>query len=268
MVYLLAAIANDAEYMPSLLHAARDLVPAPDPARAGEVWGVGYIAEGRGLIVRKPDALLDERSAFGVTPELRSHVVLTCARRESIQADAPPYRFRHWLFGGVGENGGIGALQAAVGPRMPSFLQDLLGDAHGGRLAQAMFLAELHRDGVLDDPLVDPEVGAEALRRALETMDRLAPEAGAEQPRGAFVASCGRALIAAPFGRPLFVRDVIGLERLPDGPVDETLNDFNRVAEGLRRFRARLVATGMDGAAEWTRLPDRVASVLTVPPAG
>lgn len=262
MVHLLAAIANDAEYMPAFLHAARELAPAPAAAPGDEAWGVGYFADGRALIVRKPGALLEDRSSYGVTPDLRSHVVLTCAQRNSMQVEAPPFRFRGWLFGGVGGLSEAGRLQASVASKMPSFLQDLLVDPRGGRLAQAMFLAELHRAGVLEDPLAPPERAAEALSTAIETMARLGPEVGCDALEGVFVATQGRALLVLPFGRPVFTRTVQGLERLPDGPVDETLNDFKRVAEGLRRFKAEVVATGREEDPSWSPLPDRVTTII------
>ena len=252
------------EYMPALLHHLREDGPPPAVEGAPEIWGVGYFADDRGLIVRKPTSILDERSAYGVAKDLRSRIVLACARRERVQLDAPPFRFRRWLFGYAGNVDVLGRLQAQVAPRMPDFVRDVLGDEHGGRFAHAMFLTELHRAGVLEDPLATSSQLAATLGRTVESLDRLAPEAGCPALEAAFVASNGRSLIVACAGRPLVRREIRGLEGLPDGPVDETLNDFKRVAEGLKRFRAQVVtldgspAAGVDGQT----LPDRSVTII------
>lgn len=263
MVHLLATIANDADFMPAHLHALRGFVQIPEPAASAEVWGVGYFADGRGLIVRKPAALLEERSAYAVAGQLQSRIVFTCARSERAQSDAPPYRFRRWLFGFAGGLEALGPLQGSVADRLPSFVRDVLGDEHGGRLAHAMFLAELHRADLLEDPLADPvQVGA-ALARTAETLARLGPEAGVSGFEASFVASNGRGVVVSRAGRPLWMREVNGLERLPEGPVDETLNDFKRVAEALKRFRAHVVAGDVaEDASGWTALPPRGTTVF------
>lgn len=264
MVQLLATIANDPELMPSSLHALRGLIEAPDSeAPANEVWGVGYHAEDRGLIARKPASILEERSAWGIGHALRSRVLLTCAGATTLRANLPPYRFRRWLFGYSGDLSGLGALQAHVAPKLPSFVRDALGDDHGGHLVHCMFLTELHRDGLLEDGLASPDAVGAALERTAETVIRLAPEAGVEAVKGTLTVSNGRMLVVTRMGQPLFQKHVAGLERLPDGPVDETLHDFKRVAEALKRFRAEVFATGLSpDVSDWTTLPERGTTVV------
>jgi hypothetical protein len=264
MVHLLASIANDAEYMPALLYALRREARPPETPVPNETWGVGYFADERGLIVRKPASILDERSAFSVGQDLRSHIVMVSARSEADRADAPPFRFRQWLFGYAGDLDPLGRLQPTVAPKLPSFVQSSLGDGHGGRLAHAMFLTELHRAGLLEDPLADAgEMGA-ALGRTAEALSRLAPEAGVSEVQASFVASNGRVMVVTRAGRPLFMREVRGLERLPDGPVDETLHDFKRIAAALRRFRAQVVTSDVDAerAGTWRRLEPQGTTVV------
>lgn len=263
MVHLLATIANDADLMPALLFALRGEVRAPEPMDPRETWGLGYFLEDRGLIVRKPASILEERSAFGVAGTVRSHIVFACARSEPSQADVPPFRFRRWLFGYAGNLHTLGWLQPKVAPKLPDFVQDVLGDGHGGRLAHAMFLTELHKAGLLEDPLADPdEVGA-ALERTVDTVARLGPEAGLDPLEASFVASNGRAMAVTRAGRSLWIRKVEGLDRLPEGPVDETLHDFKQIAEALRRFRSIVVALDVNPEApEWERLEERGTTVL------
>lgn len=263
MVHLLAAVANDAEYMPALLSALRGQVRLPERVAPGETWGVGYFADDRGLIVRKPTTILEDRSAYGIARDLKTRFVMVCARVEQTQSDAPPFRFRRWLFGYTGNLDALGALQGKVAPRLPDFVQDVLGDGHGGRLAHAMFLTELHRAGILEDPLAEPaEMGA-ALERTAETLARLGPEAGVDGFEASFVASNGRVLVVTRAGRALFTREVNGLENLPEGPLDETLHDFKRIAEALKRFRARVVALDvLPDAPGWEQLGARGSTVV------
>lgn len=264
MVHLLASIANDAEYMPALLYALRREVRVPDQPVPNETWGVGYFADRRGLIVRKPASILEERSTYGIGRGLRSHILMASARSEADRADAPPFRFRRWLFGYTGDLGPLGRLQAQLAPKLPAFVRDTLGDEHGGRLAHAMFLTELHRSGLLEDPLAEPVQLGAALERTVETLARLAPEAGVDPIEASFVASDGRIVVVTRAGRPLWMRDVQGLDQLPDGPVDETLHDFKRIADALKRFRAQVVTLHVTDEARprWTRLDSRGSTVI------
>lgn len=241
MVYLLATVANDAEHMPSLLHSLRGM--GVDVDGANLTWGLGYFADRRALILRRPSSILPEQTAFAMAPEVRSRTVMACARPEKHQLDAPPYRFRNWLFGYVGDLSSLGALQSQVEGKMPDFIREVLGDAHGGRLAHAMFLTELKRAGMLTDGPVDPEALKTALSTTLDTLERLVPEAspGAALDT-AFAVSNGRFLAVTATGRTLYERSLEGLEGRSDGPIDETLHDFKQIAESLRRFRARVIA--------------------------
>ena len=78
------------------------------------------------------------------------------------------------------------------------------------------------------------------------------------------MASNGRVMVVTRAGRPLLMREVAGLERLPDGPVDETLHDFKRVAEALRRFRAQVVTLGVEPEHEgrWQALSAHGTTVI------
>lgn len=264
MVHLLASIANDPEYMPALLHALRPETRLPEEPASDETWGVGYFEDRRGLIVRKPASLLEERSAFSVAGDLRSGILMVSVRSERDRLNAPPFRFRQWLFGYAGKLEGVGALQSTIAPKLPNFVGDVLGDGDGGRLAHAMFLAELHRASLLEDPLAEASALGAALERTAEALVRLAPEAGVDTLDASFMASNGRAMLVTRAGRPLLMREVSGLENLPDGPVDETLHDFKRVAESLRRFRARVVTNQVDPDRRglWTELPERGTTVI------
>ena len=263
MVHLVATIANDAELMPAMLFSLRGQVNVPDVTYPNEAWGVGYFADDRGLIVRKPGASLEDRSDFGVAGTLKSRIIVSCAREARISSEAPPYRFRQWLFGYCGDLKPFGQLQPKVLSKLPDFVHDVLGQNHGGRLVHGMFLTELHRAGLLEDILATPAALGGALERTAEMLHRLGPEAGVETVNASFVASNGRILIVSCAGLPLWIRRVDGLERMPEGPVDETLHNFKRVIEALRRFRAYAVALNVaPDMHDWRKLPERGSIVF------
>ena len=263
MVYLVATMANDAELMPALLFSLRGQVAVPDTPLNRETWGVGYFGDGRPLIVRKPAASLEERSTYGAAPDLRSRVIISCAQPALVQAEVPPFRFRQWLFGYVGDLSHVGGLQSKLAPKFPDFVRDMAGAEHEGRLVQGMFLTELHRAGLLEDPLADAHKVGAALERTTEMLVRLGPEAGIPEIKAAFVASNGRTMVVTRLGYPLWIRQIDGLERLPEGPVDEDVHDFKQIIAALKRFRAFAIAKDVESEmSPWRSLHERGTTVV------
>lgn len=258
MVHLVAMLANDADHMPSLLYALRNEVAVPEEALPGETWGVGYYAEERALIIRKPAELLTTRTVFELAPNVQSGIVLACVDRGPGPRDhAPPHRFRGWLFGYSGDLAPLGALSGRILDKLPDFVRSELGGASGGALVFGMFIAELHRAGLLDDPLSAGESFGQALSRTAEAVRMLAREVGSEALRATYVATNGRLVLASRSGAPLHWKVQEGLEPSPQDPIDMPRGEFKRLAEALKRFRA-VVLTGevVHGRPGWTELAD------------
>lgn len=257
MVYLLATLANDADYMPSLLFALSGDLSVPELGSAPEAWGVGYYADGRALIIRKPAEILTQRSAFELAPKVQSRILMTCARAGGIGEHTPPFRFRRWLFGHAGNLAPLAELRSKILDRLPDFIRTELGEASGGELAFGMFLAELHRTTLLDDASADPAVLGAALGRTADTIRRLSTESGAGPVEAAYVASNGRAVMASRAGVPLYWKVQEGLEALPEGPPDPAMTDFKQVAAALKRFRAVVVARHVaSGRSGWSEIEE------------
>src|SRR5688572_30636724 len=183
MVHLVAVVANDADHMPSLLHALRNELAVPGTPASGETWGVGYYAEDRALIIRKPAELLGTRSVYELASNVQSTVLLACARSHMGARElAPPHRFRGWLFGYSGEVDMIAPMKATIVDRLPDFVRSEIGDAKPGALVFGMFIAELHRASMLDDALAGPEAFAQALSRTCDAVRMFATEAGVPAP--------------------------------------------------------------------------------------
>lgn len=242
MVYLLATLGNDAEHVPSLLHAVSQELEVPALTEAPETWGIGYYADDQALLIQRPAALLDKRSFFELAREVKSRILLACIRTGPDQEWAPPFRFRRWLFGVHGDISGLQTLAPTVTDRLPDFIRSELEDRGPAALAFGMFLRELFHAQLLDDPLADPEAQARALKRTTDTIGRLCAEKGSGPVRASYVATRGRSVLVTQAGAPLVYKVQEGLEALPEGPLDPARTDFNRVAEALKRFRAVVVA--------------------------
>jgi hypothetical protein len=253
MVYLLAAIANDSEYTGALLYALGSELAVPQaPADADEIWGIGYYADNRALIIRKPAELLSQRSFYELAPAVTSRVVLAAIEREPPSLEkSPPYRFRRWLFASTGDLTTLGGLADRIQDKLPDFVRNEAANKGGPGLAFAMFLAELHRAGLLDDPLAAPQGLAEALGRTAQTIARLSTEANHDPVAASYVATNGKHLLLAGSGVRIFWKEQRGLESLPEGPPDPALTDFKQIAEALKRFRAIVVARDVGTSQGW-----------------
>lgn len=259
MVQLLAAVATDAEHMPSLMYALRGLLEVP-PLGEGEsdVFGLGYYGDDRALTMRKPGELLERPSLYELAAKVKSGVVLAAVQRgvkDTIHA--APHRYRRWLFTASGDLSVLSELRGRIVEALPGFIRSEIQEVNPSELAFGMFLRELHDRGQLDDALLEPRLYAEAMKRASDMMQSLAHEAGKSAPAASFAATNGRCVLAGRYGPPLYTKRQEGLEAVPEGPLDEELHDVQRVIEALKRFRAVIVAGGSSTAPgpDWRELP-------------
>lgn len=261
MVYLLATFANDVDYMPSLIYALSQQLAASETSSNPETWGVGYYNDDRALIIKKPGHLLEQRSVYALAPEVKSRIVLACAKTGADREGLPPHRFRRWMFGYAGDLSGLEAMRGTITEKLPDFVRTKVGEASVGALAFGMFLADLHRSVGLEDALADCATLARVLHGTAETIERLSSEAAERAVKASYVATNGRVVLVSQRGAPVAWTIREGLERLPDGPPDPARTDFSQVAEALKRFRAVVVTHGEAGAG-WTSLePGRTLGI-------
>lgn len=223
----------------------------PALSQAAEAWGIGYYADDRALIIQRPIDPGAPAPVHRVTADLRSQVVLACAG----SGDSSPYRARRWLFASIGDLSPLEALRDGIVEKLPDFVRTGLGEGNGSALAFGMFIAELRRQGVLDDPLVTAEQARAVGERASESIRGLAAEVEGDALSAAFVATNGRLVLGASLGQPLHLKVQEGLEGLPEGPVDPARTDFQQVAAALKRFRAVVMAHEPGSRGSWRALP-------------
>lgn len=260
MVHLLAAIATDAEHMPSLLYSLKGVITPPETIPSGETWGVGYYADDHALTIRKPGELVSTRSFYDLAASVKSRVVLALLKQGTTKTvHAPPHRFRRWLFGTVGALESLSEVRGRILDAIPDFIKSEINDAGPSELGFAMFLRELHQKNLLSDPLVDGASLAGAMKRTVEAMSMLTTEGGVESPKAGFVATNGRVLLAARTkgGPSVMWRLQEGLEVAPGGPTGPPMADPVLYAEGLKRFRAIVLGAQLGPApAGWKEIPD------------
>jgi hypothetical protein len=249
-VYLIATLANDAELMPASTFALSRELPAL--SESAESWGIGYYADDRALIIQRPIDPSAPAPVHRVTSDLRSQVVLACAGR----GDPPPYRSRRWLFASIGDLSPLEALRDTIVEKLPDFVRTDLGEGSGPALAFGMFLAELRRQGVLEDPLVTAEQARQVGTRVSDAIRGLSAEVEGDALSAAFVATNGRLVVGATLGASLHLKVQEGLEALPEGPVDPARTDFKQVAAALKRFRAVVMAHEPGSQGDWRALPE------------
>ena len=244
---LLGVFASDADNLPSLMFSLGSDVSGATKHPDGDVWSLGYYAQDRALVIRKPGELVDSRQFYELASEVRSRVLVGFISDGHVNTPhTPPHRFRNWLFGATGAFGGLVSLQERIEERLPDFIRSELGFETGSELAFGMFLRELHERNFLDNALVTSSKLAEALAKTSETIQMLCEEAG--QPVvGGLLATNGRCLLVNAQGRELHWRVQEGLEQLPEGPPDPNIANFKLIVEGLKRFRAVLIAGEIEG---------------------
>ena len=195
-------------------------------------------------------------SVFGLAPEVKSRIVLSCVQRGGLE-QAPPYRMRRWLFGFSGDLEPLAKLGAKIGEKLPNFVRSEIVETDGGQLAFGMFVAELHRSGYLNDALVGDEALSKALAKTAEMINSLCQEAFGEGIKASYITTNGRSLFAYQGGVPLFWKNQEGLEALPDGPPDPALTDFKQIAAALKRFRSVVLARDVNpDQSEWSEIGD------------
>ncbi len=249
-MYLIATLANDADYMPALTHLLGRELPEPD-ARDG-AWGIGYYADDRALIMRRP---MDAETEVGIdtmTQDLHSHIVVASGSSGGTNL----YRFRRWLFAGSGDLQPLEAMRDTIREKLPDFLATEFGEGNGAALAFAMFLSALRKAGGLDDPLFSVPDTRLVMAKTVDTIRGLSSEAQDGPVKAAYVATNGRCIVSAGSGLPVYLKTQAGLEALPEGPVDPARTDFKAVAEALRRFRAVVLAHQEGQRGTWERLAD------------
>lgn len=240
---LLAVLQNDASLLGHTLSRLErelsfDLDAPPDAV------GAGYVENNHALLRKRPGTSEAAARPLSLLEDVVSTGAILQVRRQSRgtykDENAPPYRFKRWIFAHLGEIARFGDLRPALLDQLPPFLQRAVRGQTDSEHLFALLLAQMKLRGLLDGTTLKLETLANAVKDTLTTIEGLAAEVGgAGQSTIDLVATNGRYLLAARRGaHPLYWR----------------LHEGN--GEDAAHLRALVVASHPREPADWHLLGD------------
>lgn len=252
MAQLVAVLQSQAALLPCLL-AQLDARLGGPPA-PGQAMGLGYFENGK-VLLRKRPVPPGGASWATLAGDVQSEVVVGSVHAPAaagyLEENTQPFRFRAWLFAGVGRILPLGE-RAGVLASLPDFLGRGVTGQSDAELAFLVTLSHVLEEArSLDLLALEPDVAARALSRTLAALDARAEQVSAPRAETCAVISNGRMLAAVRRGRPLFYRLVEGLQSCERC-------DLEAEPRAHRQARAVVLATYPNPSdASWIEIPDR-----------
>lgn len=217
MPRMIAYLCNDDSLTPVAIQGLHDAVEFPATSKSTG-FGFGWIQDGRSLLRTNPKPAGGGPDFLSLMADIPSRAIVGHFRdTDEEPADAlelQPFRFRRWVFAHAGESPQIEETQNDLLQTIPEFIRGNIKGGAGAEILGHMFLTELHRRDLLERGRTKPQACAEAM---LETMNRLQVEAAIADY--AAVSVTERGLVAGRLGRPLFYRQIRGLEQFREQPL-------------------------------------------------
>jgi hypothetical protein len=211
---LIAYMGNDPERVACALLPARPALHMFSSGLAAD-WGLGFIQAGDVLLQKRLRSHNPNVDFYDLAHELRADAFLgraTLGDAERASAsNADPFRFRHWLFGAIGQFGDFTQIRARLYDSIPEFLRRNIRGHSASEQLFHLFLAFLHDGGLLETLMAQPEPVERALAESVTFVNRLLAEVGSPSTRLAMVATNGRCLVALSHGHPVQFLDVHGI---------------------------------------------------------
>ncbi len=240
---LLAVLQNDASLLGhTLSRLERELVF--DLHAPPDAIGAGYVENNHALLRKRPGTSDVAGRPLSLLEDVVSPGAILQVRRQSRgtykDENAPPYRFKRWIFAHLGEIARFGDLRPALLDELPPFLERAIRGQTDSEHLFALLLAQLKLRGLLDNTTLRLETLANAVKDTLTRIESLAAQVGgAGQSTVDLVATNGRYLAAARRGEhPLYWR----------------LFEGNGEAEA--HLRALVVASHPREPSQWQRLEE------------
>ena len=186
----------------ALSPARRSLLTAGPVSR----WGLGYV-QGEVLLRTLPVRYEQGVDFFSEMDGLHADYIVGQACGEdglSGAENTPPFRFRRWLYGAIGESKGFEDIRAQLETEIPSFLHRNIGGHTIAKYLFNLFLAQLHADGSIDNPNLDPGYTTRILREAYQTVRNALPKTASLAINQLITNS--RSMVALRCGSPMFFR--------------------------------------------------------------
>ncbi len=268
MSNLVAFFGNDPERVECALFPARLALTSKIKPGEPNGWGLGFAQAGDVLLQKRPRSDAPEVDFYALAKTLRADALIGRAglnEEARLSADnADPFRFRWWMFGGIGEAAGFEAVRDSLLESIPDFLRRNIRGRSPSEHVFHVFLAFLHDAGLLESMSAPPDAVARGLRESAGLVNRHLVEAGVGPLRMALAATNGRCLVAQSTGaHPLQFLEINGI---PDCTICREKNDIEghdrRIAhEGLRA----VIVEANDGhpvRPGWRGVPENASIVV------
>lgn len=207
MSILFSCICNQAKRIHSAIAPVRAALSLEGVTR----WGLSYVQAQEVLLSRHPRAIRGEFDFFSALDGLESEYLLGVAASDteySGNANTQPFRHRHWMF--AMESSFVDFQQAHQ--ELENLLPDFLRSGVKGKTPAEMlfhfFLAELHREGQLQDHNLPPALAAKTLRTAMQSAQEVIARTGVKGEVGNLMVSNSRSMLCVRLADPLFWRQL------------------------------------------------------------
>ncbi|MBL4632591.1 MAG: hypothetical protein JKY56_01890 [Kofleriaceae bacterium] len=211
MSILFSCICNQAKRIHSAIAAVETALKQEGVTR----WGLSYSQSQEVLLSRHPRAIRGEFDFFSALAGLESEYLLGVAATDtdySGNANTQPFRYKHWMFALESTFQNFPVAQAELEKLLPDFLRQSVKGKTPAELLFHIFLAELHREGQLQDHNVTTDAIATSLRKALTRAQEVIDRTGIDGQVGNLMVSNSRSLLCVRLAGPLFLRQLRYLE--------------------------------------------------------
>lgn len=252
MSQVLALVTQDA----ALVRCELDRVRAGFTPAPGSVVGMGVWQEGQ-IVQRQYGAGVPWADAWEA-PD--SEIVMLASRTlglgQDVERSAQPFRFRQWLFAGVGVLERAESVRERLWEELPEFLQGAVRGPTWEEAAFARFLAELRELGRMEDASLDGASAAGALSACARALEHVSGGAGvAARPKFSLVASNGRLVVATSRGgAPMSYALLEGHTECARHELRADAREGDALVRDHRRRRSVVISSNL--VEGWVPLPD------------
>jgi hypothetical protein len=205
---LLACMCNQPTRLAEALAPVRAALVVAAPVSR---WGMGYVQGGEVLLSRTPRRSNEAHDFYATIAGSKSDCLIGHAASDNDvlgTESTQPFRFRRWMFAQDDAPMISPEIWGAIAAKVPDFLRRNLRGRTLAELTLHTFLARLHDQSMLDDPLVPLPVVKRALADALTLMSSSLASAGWGGRIGNVAASDSRSvsMVRVDGGAPLYLR--------------------------------------------------------------
>jgi hypothetical protein len=247
---------NDFSLVPSAFGQVGDILDGPNRSEI-QTWGLGFIENNEALLRKGPEPNPPRFRFRSLVEDLRTRCIVGQTTAQSIVnpgSDQPPYRFRGWLMGHLGESLDFDEYEQALRDELPNYASGAVAGPNPSELLTHVAVYALRR---IEKSPSSRREAAVAVARAVRFVRKAARASGTERPPGqTYILANGEHMLASCVGEPTYFRVI-------DGIVDDPVLRAEALFAGHEpkrvthpSFKAVFFAAGIAATEDWSELPD------------